>query len=520
MSSTLLNIQHLDGPIVGAEPSPAELPSSPVCSNDITLSFMREHRVYPYFEGEDGLLVAMCDVSDSYAIHAIELATGHRVIGRAVSSETIESALARWTRSQDQERDVQAEVPRSDATIEEDVEHLKDLALETPVVQMVNDLLLDAIYARATDIHIEPFEYELAIRLRVDGLLRTVTAPPLNMAKAIISRLKILSGLDIAERRLPQDGRTKLKISGRQIDLRVATMPTIHGEAMAIRLLDNARRVLDLGQLGFSANSRDALTKQLSLPYGMILVTGPTGSGKTTTLATALSMLNDRRRKILTIEDPIEYELDGVNQTQVKPAIGLTFANALRAFLRHDPDVIMVGEMRDTETASIGVHAALTGHLVLTTLHTNSAPSAITRLLDMGIDGFLLASSLRCIVGQRLVRKICKFCRRPDSDLAEHDPDAARGLSEIGVDPHRPHWTAPGCDKCMGTGYADRVAITEVLLLDANVRNLIKPGVAPDDLDRAAADAGMKTMWQDGLMKCLDGLTTIQEVRRVAFAGQ
>jgi general secretion pathway protein E len=377
-------------------------------------------------------------------------------------------------------------------------------------------MIQDAIHARATDIHVEPFDGRVAVRVRVDGMLREVASPPAQMAKAIISRIKILSGLNIAERRLPQDGRARIRVNERRLDLRIATMPTIYGEAVAIRLLDNVRRVLDFSKLGFRARDEEVIRKHLNAPYGLMLVTGPTGSGKTTTLATSMSLLNQAHRKILTIEDPIEYELDGVNQTQAKPAIGLTFANALRSFLRHDPDVMMVGEMRDGETASIGIHAALTGHLVLSTLHTNTAAGAIPRLLDMGIDAFLLASSLRCVIGQRLVRVLCAHCKEAVPVGDELRVFARRRYALNGNAPTQ-LWRAVGCDRCSGTGYNDRIVISEVLDVDDEIRDLIQPNARSQTIEEAACQKGMVTMDLDGLKKCQDGLTTIEEVRRVVL---
>lgn len=484
------------------------LPPVPPFADKLSVAFLRENRAYPFKETDAGLHVAMADTDDAYVVQAIRFATGRNVLAERAHPDDIDAAIASWVRNQASDPGSEnglRQVVSDDDLAGEDLEHLKDIALQTPVVQLVSDLLQDAIYSRATDIHIEPFDRHLNIRMRVDGLLRDVQAPPVSMARAIVSRLKIISGLDIAERRLPQDGRARVRIGGRQTDLRIATMPTIHGEAMAIRLLDNARRTLDLEKLGFPARSCATLREQLAAPYGMILVTGPTGSGKTTTLATAISILNDKHRKILTIEDPIEYELDGVNQSQVKPAIGLTFASALRAFLRHDPDVIMVGEMRDGETAGIGVHAALTGHLVLSTLHTNSAAAAVTRLLDMGVDGYLLASSLRCVIGQRLVRRLCTSCREPDN------------VTALGPNEHsQSYWRAVGCGRCFGTGYADRSVISEILVIDDAVRALIKPGHAPGEIEAAAKRNGMLTMWDDGMRQCQQGITSVDEVRRVA----
>ena len=398
----------------------------------------------------------------------------------------------------------------------DDLEHLRDMALGAPVVRFVNQMIQDALHARATDIHIEPFDGRMAVRMRVDGMLREVSSPPAQMAKAIVSRIKILSGLNIAERRLPQDGRARIRINEHRLDLRIATMPTVYGEAVAVRLLDNARRSLDFISLGFDPRNEEVIRRHLAAPYGLILVTGPTGSGKTTTLATALSLLNQSHRKVLSIEDPIEYEIDGVNQTQARPAIGLTFANALRSFLRHDPDVLMVGEMRDGETASIGIHAALTGHLVLSTLHTNTAAGAVPRLLDMGIDAFLLASSLRCVVGQRLVRVLCPHCKQPGPVGDDLVLFTRRGLTLGGELPTR-LWRAVGCDRCAGTGYNDRMVISEVLDIDEEIRELIQPNARTATIEEAACRNGMLTMAADGLKRCQDGLTTIDEVRRVVL---
>ena len=498
-------------------------PREPVHGNRLSLPFLRAHRVYPLKQSADAVTLAMEDPTDVYALHAVKLAFGCEVLPCVAVGEDIDLAVQQWSRLSE----TQAEAGDATASIstrngigqqappEDDVESLKDIALETPVVQLVNDLLQNAVYARATDIHIEPFDGRLKIRLRIDGILRDEQPPPAALRKALVSRLKILSGLDIAERRLPQDGRARLRVGGRQLDLRVATMPTIHGEAMAIRILENVRRNLNFAKLGFSSRNQQLIEQQIQSPHGMIIVTGPTGSGKTTTLATALSKLNDSQRKILTVEDPIEYELEGVNQTQAKPSIGLTFASALRSFLRHDPDVIMIGEMRDAETAAIGVHAALTGHVVLTTLHTNSASGAVSRLLDMGIDGYLLASSLRCVVGQRLVRLLCTSCREKDDRPVELDAAMAQAVLDITGEKQPTFWQPIGCDRCFSSGYADRTLISETLVIDADTRALISPQHSASDIEAVALRKGMVPMWQDGLRKCIEGLTTLDEVRRV-----
>jgi general secretion pathway protein E len=481
----------------------------------LSAAFLRENKVFPIGEMDDAILLAMADPSDSYAINAVRIALERPIEPRVAAAEDIHAAIERSARNRD-DASVWQEPAQGEGN-GEDLEHLRDMALGAPVVRFVNQMIQDAMHARATDIHIEPFDGRMAVRMRVDGMLREITPPPGQMAKAIVSRVKILSGLNIAERRLPQDGRARIRVNDHRLDLRVATIPTIHGEAVAIRLLDNARRVLDFSSLGFLARDEEIIRRNLSAPYGLMLVTGPTGSGKTTTLATALSVLNQSHRKILSIEDPIEYEIDGVNQTQAKPAIGLTFANALRSFLRHDPDVLMVGEMRDGETASIGIHAALTGHLVLSTLHTNTAAGAIPRLLDMGIDAFLLASSLRCVVAQRLVRVLCPHCKKPgpvgdELDLLmRRSPNAFNGAVPAQL------WFAVGCERCAGTGYNDRIVISEALDIDDDIRSLIQPNARTATIEEAAAGKGMVSMAVDGLRKCQAGLTTTEEVRRVVL---
>src|SRR4029079_11695170 len=345
---------------------------------------------------------------------------------------------------------------------DDDLDLLRDMASGAPVVRTVNELFERAVEVRATDIHIEPFRGQLQVRLRVDGLLRVIASPPANMMRAIISRVKILAGLNIAERRLPQDGRARVRVGHLELDVRVATMPTAHGEAAILRVLERNQRLLDFARLGFSDRDRRVLEQHLDVPHGLIIVTGPTGSGKTTTLASALARLNSPIRKILTIEDPIEYEITGVNQTQVKPAIGLTFASAMRSFLRQDPDVIMVGEMRDAETAKIGIQASLTGHLVLTTLHTNTAASSITRLMDMGLEPFLLASVVRCILAQRLVRVLCPDCRRMAPLTKAKMGEDPRFLS-IGLKAGDLVGEAVGCERCGNTGYRGRMGVFEIL---------------------------------------------------------
>jgi general secretion pathway protein E len=486
-------------------------PKTPVLGEILSARYLREQKVLPLAVDEQRLVLAAADPGHTAAIEAIGLAAERAIEVRVAPAEDIDAAIDRFK--------VAEEAPAIEASSsggegDDDVEHLKDLALGAPVVQFINQLLLDGLHARATDIHIEPFRGRLIIRFRVDGMLVETRSAPASMARAIASRVKILSGLDIAERRLPQDGRARIKIEARTLELRVATMPTVHGESVAIRLLENAQRVLDLGKLGFTDKQEAALRKHLSAPHGLMLVTGPTGSGKTTTLAASLRILNEPHRKVLTIEDPIEYQIDGINQTQAKPEIGIGFANALRHFLRHDPDVIMVGEMRDTETAQIAVHAALTGHLVLSTLHTNSAAGAITRLLDMGVDGYLLASCLTCVVGQRLVRVLCKSCRQ---QVVEPIDFPAALLRRGGLEGRVTHWRPKGCERCQGSGFSGRVSIVELLEIDDNIRRLMRPDVPLGEIAKAAESSGMTSMALDGLRKCCEGITTPDEVRRVTI---
>jgi general secretion pathway protein E len=486
-------------------------PKAAVLGDVLSPRYLREHKVLPLAVDERYLVLAAADPGHTDAINAIRLASGRDVEVRVAPAEDIDAAIDRFEPADEAPI---AAVGAAAMEGDDDIEHLKDLALGAPVIRFVNQLLLDGLNARATDIHIEPFRGRLNIRMRIDGMLTEGRPVPAHMARAVVSRVKILSGLDIAERRLPQDGRARIRIDARSIDLRIATMPTIHGEAVAIRLLENLQRVLDLSKLGFPEREEAILRKHLAAPHGLILVTGPTGSGKTTTLAAALTILNEPHRKILTVEDPIEYQIEGINQTQVRPDIGMSFANALRHLLRHDPDAIMVGEMRDTETAQIAVHAALTGHLVLSTLHTNSAAGAVTRLLDMGVDGYLLASCLTCVIGQRLVRVLCRNCR-----------EAVRGpfdfpvelLQREGLRGEVAHWRPRGCDRCGGSGFLGRTTIVEVLEVDDAVRALMRRDIMVSEVEEAAVRAGMGSMALDGLRKCRAGITTPDEVRRVTF---
>ena len=479
--------------------------------------FLREMAVFPcQLEAGDVHTLVVADPTDAASVRAAELTLGGRVALAVASFEDIATALAEQLGDDTLAGPERAEV--NAAQSDDDIDSLRDLASGAPVVRAVNDLLEKAIELRATDIHVEPFRNGMVLRMRVDGLLQVAPAPPDVLPQALISRIKILAGLNIAERRLPQDGAAHLHIARSDVDIRVATMPTRDGESAVIRLLPKDRGVLEIPKLGLSNTDQSKVRRLLALPHGIVVITGPTGSGKTTTLATMLTALNDTTRKILTIEDPVEYEIRGVNQSQVKPEIGLTFATALRAFVRQDPDVIMVGEVRDPETANIAIHAALTGHLVLTTLHTETAATAVPRLLDLGVENFLLQSTLRAVIAQRLVRVLCERCKIERQLTAKEIADDPRypmlGL-KVGDCVHEPK----GCERCNGTGYRGRTGVFEVLTITDDVRQLMQSRSDSGAITRAARDAGMTTMFEDGAAKCLTGVTSAAEVFRVTTAG-
>jgi general secretion pathway protein E len=390
---------------------------------------------------------------------------------------------------------------------------LKDLASEAPVIRLVSLVITNALEMRASDIHVEPFENRLAVRYRVDGVLHDVESPPKRLAAAVISRIKIMANLDIAERRLPQDGRIRLRVQGKEIDLRVSTVPTMHGESVVMRILDKGGVALDFARLGFEDDTLKLFLDVLLQPHGILLVTGPTGSGKTTTLYTALDRLNQPDVKILTVEDPVEYQMPGINQIQVKPQIDLTFANALRSIVRQDPDVIMIGEIRDLETAQIAVQSALTGHLVLSTVHTNDAPSTVNRLLDMGVEDYLLTSTIIGILAQRLVRTLCGLCKEPYPAL----PELVEQMHLRKFVPDGPItlWHARGCSACSQTGYTGRVSILEMLPMSDALRSLVMRHATATELRAQALSEGMLSMYDDGLRKALRGVTTFEEVLRV-----
>ena len=474
--------------------------------------FLRETLIFPYQSAAGHTLLAVADPTDLAARRAAEIVLGPAIEIRVAAVDDLAVVLDQ--RLVSESPDGASEMDGLRQYREDDIESLRDLASGAPVVRAVNDLLEKAVELRASDIHIEPFQTGLTVRFRIDGLLRQVPAPAGVLPQAVISRIKIIASLNIAERRLPQDGAARLRAGRADIDIRVAIMPAQHGESAVIRILPKDRGLLVVDRLGFSRADETKLRRLLKLPHGMIVVTGPTGSGKTTTLATVLSILNEPIRKILTIEDPVEYEIPGINQSQIKPAIGLTFAAALRSFVRQDPDVIMVGEVRDSETAHVAVHAALTGHLVLTTLHTETAAAALPRLLDLGVEAYLLRSTLRAVIAQRLVRQLCERCKSSrelrEADLSEDPRLAALGF-RLGETIH----AAAGCERCGGTGYRGRLGVFEVLELNDELRSLIGDKTDGLKIDQAAIRAGMTTMLDDGLAKCRAGLTSPAEILRV-----
>ena len=474
--------------------------------------FLREMTIFPYESANGAARLALGDPGDLAARKAVELVLGGAVPVDIASFEDIATALDRRLGPPDVAAD--GDTAKAQAGAEEDIDNLRDLASGAPVVRAVNDLLEKAMELRASDIHIEPFRDGLSVRMRVDGLLRAVPAPAQALPQALISRIKILAGLNIAERRLPQDGAARLNVARLEIDIRVATMPTQHGESAVIRLLPRDQSLLGIAKLGLAAADDVKMRRMLALPHGMILVTGPTGSGKTTTLATMLSALNTKERKILTSEDPVEYEIPGVNQSQVKPLVGLTFATAMRAFVRQDPDVIMVGEVRDGETANIAINAALTGHLVLTTLHTETSTAAIPRLIDLGVESFLLKSTLRAVIGQRLVRVLCERCKTRrvlDTSALTADPR----YEALGLKAGETLCEPKGCERCGGSGYRGRVGVFEVLEINGEVRELVGQRADSSVLDAAAARAGLTTMIDDAVAKCRAGVTSMAEALRV-----
>jgi general secretion pathway protein E len=496
-------------PLIRTADLPDEVPELP----SISVRYLKENQLLPVAETGEDLVVVMANPRDEFAVRSLSMATGKRIVRQVGIASEVENGIEKLLGGG---RSAMGQiVDRLGAESEgelEDVEHLRDLASEAPVIRLVNLLMQRAVEARASDIHIEPFENRLKVRYRIDGVLQEVEAPPASSTAAVISRIKIMAKLNIAERRLPQDGRIMHRVQGKELDLRVSTVPTSHGESVVMRILDRESVVLDFASLGFDDMIQKKFIHALEMPHGIILVTGPTGSGKTTTLYTALSSLNTSERKIITVEDPVEYQLEGINQIQAKSSIGLDFAHALRAIVRQDPDVIMIGEMRDLETAKIAIQSALTGHLVLSTVHTNDAAGGITRMLDMGVEDYLLTSTVNAILAQRLVRTLDPEHR----EAYELLPEVAReiGMNRL-IEQDRYIVYRPEATELNPTGYRGRTTILELLLISDPIRRLIMNHVTAGEIQDRAVEEGMRTMYQDGLTKCLQGITTLDEVLRV-----
>jgi len=489
--------EQLGVPLVTVDGAPPVAPEI----EGLAPRFLRQSRAFPLAIHDSVLTLAMADPLDFETVGAVRTFSGLEVETALAAEQEILDALEKHY-GEDERQTLAPEGGDDEATA--DLEHLRDMASEAPVIRLVNAMIADAIEKRASDIHIEPFEKEFRIRFRIDGVMFNQDLPPRELKAAITSRLKLMAKLNIAERRLPQDGRIKIKILGREVDLRVSTLPTLYGESVVMRLLDRSTGdFYDLLRLGFDDRMLAQMEHFANLPHGMFLVTGPTGSGKSTTLYSALKRINLPDKKIITIEDPVEYQMDGINQIHVNPQIGLTFAAGLRHIVRQDPDVIMVGEIRDRETADIAIRAALTGHLVFSTLHTNDAPSAVTRLLDMGVENYLLTSSLVAVLAQRLVRVICKECKEP----------AGKALAPEGE--MIATFRGAGCQACGGTGYSSRVGIFEMMPLNEEMRRLIMNSADAAVLTQTARRNGMRNLREDGWMKVRAGTTTVQEVMRV-----
>ena len=496
---------QLDVPIAAAPDFPVVTPEV----EGLLPEFLAANQVFPLRQDGERLDVAMAVPQDAFVLKALHLATGLHIRPHISLESDIEKALNQPVEAVDEGGvdDFDDEGLGGDF-----VEHLKDLASEAPVIRLVNSIIGRVIDLRASDIHLEPFDDGLHVRYRVDGVIHAGELVPPKHSAAVNSRVKLLAHLDIAERRLPQDGRIKTRVKGRELDLRVSTVPTVHGESVVMRVLDRASVRFSLESMGFASDTLGRFNALLAKPHGILLVTGPTGSGKTTTLYAALSKLDSATQKIITVEDPVEYQLEGINQIQVHPQINLTFASALRSILRQDPDIIMIGEMRDGETAQIAVQSALTGHLVLSTLHTNTAAGAVIRLKDMGVEGYLITSSVNGVLAQRLVRTLCSHCKAPEVPSSEVLESS--GLRRFCA-PGQSIYKAVGCDQCRGSGYQGRTGIHELLVLDESMRRAIVAGQDASQLHSLAIQSGMLTLHDDGLRKVAAGVTSLDELLRV-----
>ncbi len=488
----------------------------------ISVSFMEEHSFFPLTKDDTGLCVAVFDPFDHVLLSSLKrVYPGTAIVLRIAKQERIRGWIAAHFESTldpaEQGRSDSGETADVDFGLhgQEDLEQLRDLASEAPVIKQVNQILTAAVEGLVSDIHVEPFEHRVQVRFRLDGVLREHLALPVHMQQALITRIKIMAKLDIAERRVPQDGRIRIKIAGKSIDLRVSTLPTMFGESVVMRILDQSSISFSLDTLGFPARELRLFEEIIRAPHGIVLVTGPTGSGKTTTLYSALNSIYSVEKKIITIEDPVEYELDGINQIQVNTKAGLNFASGLRSIVRQDPDVILIGEIRDKETADIAIQSALTGHLVFSTLHTNDAAGAVARLMEIGVDDYLLASSVICIMAQRLVRLLCDHCKEPlvpDADLLQR----YGFLGNNGTDAGPPSLFLPiGCKLCNQTGYRSRKAIFELMVITDEIRELILRNKSAQAIRKLALDQGMTLLRQDCWSKVRDGRTSVEEVLRV-----
>ncbi|MEA3328782.1 MAG: GspE/PulE family protein [Candidatus Omnitrophota bacterium] len=487
----------------------------PAVLNIVDEKTARRLHLLPLYKVKDTLTIAMADPQDIISVDEIRVRTGFRNIQVVMSTRTaiLEGITQAYTLGSTLDDIIkpiteQGLVYAPSTTVTSHM--LTSLAKQPPVIKFVNQMIFDALKSRASDIHIEPLQNKLRIRFRIDGILYDIVSVPMQIHLPVVPRIKILAGLDIAERRKPQDGRFSIEVAGKQIDLRIAVFPMAYGESVSMRILDRTTSFLELEELGFSSDGFKKFQKLIKIPHGIILVTGPTGSGKSSTLYAVLNRISSPEKNILTIEDPIEYLLENVNQAQVNPKIGLDFAAALRSFLRQDPDVIMIGEIRDEETVDMAFRAALTGHLVLSTLHTNDAPTAITRLKDMGLDKNIMASSMLCILAQRLVRTICSSCK------ISHQPEKNL-LDDLDIKPNSEtkFYKGKGCDDCNGTGYKGRIGIYELLEVTDEIKILVQKDASIEEIRKQAIAAGMKTLSQDGMDKAKQGITTLEEVIRV-----
>lgn len=476
----------------------------PAITQIIPESMAKRYQVLPFLKEGGKLMVAMADPLDYFAIEDLRMSTGFRIEPAISTRDELQRAIARHYGMRDSMNQMLVELPT-----QEEIEETEITDEDSPIVRLVNQMIQQAVALRASDIHMDPGENNLTIRYRIDGTLRTERIIPKQMQGFITARLKIMARLNIAERRLPQDGRIKMQFDYKMVDIRVSSLPTMHGEKIVLRLLDLSTGVKSVDALGFSEGNAEAFKEMIARPYGILLITGPTGSGKTTTLYSALNQLNVESANIITVEDPVEYQLEGVNQVHVNSAIGLTFAAGLRSILRQDPNIVMVGEIRDAETAEIAVRASLTGHLVLSTLHTNDAISSVSRLRDMGVEPYLIASSLIGVVAQRLVRKICTDCKETYKP-SEQEAIMLRSLGLPADELHR----GRGCGSCSSSGYRGRIAIHEVLSIDDHLRQLITNTASVEELRVAGKARGLVQLMDDGLLKVSQGITTLQEVMR------